>query len=796
MHLGPQLCIPLVSPVRLSHTAQLSMVITAAYGVQASLAGAASTFTGLIITVALLVAIAFLLSLLAGLRGRGWIRKVLDADSDGKVSSSSLVQSASKLLHLNMAPSTGVSSSTGGASSPRKRFVSRQQQESADGTQLKSSTPQKLASWRLVFIGQGKGAASPEKQLADGAPNQLMQHNRIHATRLDTQDQQSANKSPRSPGAPPVGSCLAAGSLPIADVGQNSMSSAAAAAAAVGTSASIDMGALHKLTASRANSSLRPQQLTPPAVAVVANPVSPGGSTCASPVPLHAGFVAVDLAQYSASGPQQQQHMGSGARLLMKRANSAHASMPSGMPLQTYLSVHQWLTDSEELTQSLGLDSSGWPSSVACPSSRGPRASTRSLQECSSSPGPYNGGGSGSLALQRQQLLQQLQVWRQEGKGQHKRVAFQADGAISDDEDPDLANLRSISQTEDQQPRQQHSSTGQAAAARLQEVQAAAGSRPVVSTRHQPYYALWSNVASALTVPATSSGSPQNSNCIPEAAAAGHSGSTPDTAVTASAGCTRSAVRPSPFAAPAAVATAFAADPAALASAAAAAGLAVRSVSMPAAQPPATAAQPDVGAPAGRHTAYYSLWHHAAARLSEGGSETPNNSGVAAHTGSAVRLTAAGASSSCTTVTLPLQEVSAQRSATAPPSRHGAYIGLWQALADQLQDGPSAVGAHDRGAASESTVQQQVVVQRASPFAAAAVAVAAAGPGAAAGSGAAHTSNTSSSNGSPLGQQQRSRQRSGRLSRRGRRTSAVDAAHTDADDAGSDASAYVGAPLD
>eukprot|EP00877_Chromochloris_zofingiensis_P012711 jgi/Chrzof1/7694/Cz02g33070.t1 len=95
----PLIALQLFSVGLLQTTVYLASAFT-----QTALVSASAAFVALIALVNVLVVAAFLLSLVPGLRSR-WLLQLLDADSDGKISSKDVVQSASKLLwHRQAAP--------------------------------------------------------------------------------------------------------------------------------------------------------------------------------------------------------------------------------------------------------------------------------------------------------------------------------------------------------------------------------------------------------------------------------------------------------------------------------------------------------------------------------------------------------------------------------------------------------------------------------------------------------------------------------------------------------------------
>lgn len=772
------------------------------------------------------------MSLVAGLRGNSWLMKVLDVDNDGKISSADLYQSASKLLHLNMASNTGTVP-------PGKSVDS--DAVNPGGSKLvsgSSSMGSRIATWRMVFVSKvpglsGKsGSSSNDKSEAQtvqpDVPGEAVSPD--DAAQKTSDQRRAANGALRSPAASQAGRLsgrgLAADGLPITDatggavmMGNGSAPGAAtsgamaavAAAAAVAPSASIDIGALGALRKGLLSKQQQQQPGAAGPAGAASGESSMGRGGCPAPLPPGA-HVAVDLQQLSGSrsarsagqgpisaGGSSGQLLPAAAAAKMNRANSAGASMPSNMPLQTYTSVCQWLTESEELPQLAGLDgdSAGWVGRAGPAGSGGAcRASTRSLQETASSPGPYV-GGSGSMAVQRQQLLQQLQHWRGTLAEEH--------GVGDEEGEVDIDNLRSVSETEEMLARQQQRrQTGHAAAARVEEittasqpspgVAAAAAPPAAVSSRHQPYIALWSNVT--IAGPAAAPVNPSRARRTEPAAVA----ATPAAAASSSSGSARpKGVRPSCFAA---VAAGLDAGPA---TAAGGVSPAVRSASMPgrahaagpvaaAAAAAAVAAGEVEPAPPGRHAAYYSLWQSAVARLSEEGLSPPT--AIAEAAAAPVVPTAAG----------PAAALSMKRSATAPPAapgRHKQYISMWQAVAEEIGDGPSAVGANGAAAASHPAVPVQVAAataaaqhgRRTSPFAAMAAAAAAAAGQEQQAAAAAVPAVAEEQ------QQQRQslqRRRSSRRSRRGGRQSSTAGGVADGSalsDAGSDASAYVGAPV-
>lgn len=741
---------------------------------QVSLVGSAATFSALIIVLCCMVAVAFILSIIAAFRANKWLLKVLDVDKDGKVSGKDLLESASKLFHLGIQHVPGKDD----PGSP----------DGKSGTAASTSTASSKGSvWKgaVLFFSKRRMAGAQ----ADAAAAQ---------DAAATDDRSAHDQArPGSPGAAAAGSAspgagrispllgrsprLVANSLPITNA-----AAAAAAASATGspgagppgdggvpTSSSIDMGMLAMLRQMNGAGSFNGTAAMPAAGSSLDHS---GGRQ----QPQH--FVAVDLGQFSNSAAlqqerrqqQQQQQPGQqqqGHPATMGRANSTGALGASGgrMPLHTYMSVQQWLEQSIDLVHgprhpdmaaSGSLDQSSHQSGLSPGSRVNSTGRSRSLQLSASTPAPQVAAlrsSSGSLALQRAQLVQQFQ---QQHYADRDSCGGHVSGNIAEGA-ADLSTLRSVSETEphlstpQRQRQQRRRLTGPAAAARAREIAAAAaapsegdagvqvlqGTAP--AARHQPYYALWSNIASAITGPTGSADSTATGGRPPAAASgyntsskaserqqssqsssrrgvagisssitrssAGTRGMPSSGFATGSIGSSSNSSRPrqSPFAAAAVAAAAtgpsqpngagMRPSPFAAAAAALGQGGAVGS-SVPAAR---AASAPDchaataalaaaaAGAPSvskGRHSSYYSMWQAAMGEVSSD----------------------ASAAAAAAALQQPQQQqqsgpgMTAQPAATAPPvvlepGRHKQYIGLWSALAEELGDGPSAVGAATPG---------------------------------------------------------------------------------------------------
>lgn len=731
---------------------------------QVSLVGSASTFTGLIIALCCVVAVAFILSLIAGFRANTWLMKALDADKDGKVSRKDLYQSLRKLLHHGPKdPGSPSGKSATGASSS----ISSSRSSVWKGAVL-------LFSKRRVAAAQADEGAVQDTDTGDDGAAQ------------DQARPGSAAASPSSARALPLGrSNLVANSLPIAHAAAagTSMRAAARAAGADGeggvpTSSSIDMGMLAMLRQMHGAGS------------TCDSAAGPADSNEAEGARLQAqNFVAVDLGQFTNRTvlQREREQTSQGGRhhaVSMGRANSERAPGTSGarMPLHAYMSVQQWLEQSEELGHGPRHPDAAGGQDLASLSSVRPDGSrvrstagrSRSLQLSASTPAPQMAAlrsSSGSLALQRQQFLQQLQQqqpYTAADDVQHDHGISQPPGGV------DLATLRSVSESEGgvpgQQQRQQQRrrATGPAAAARARDLAAAAPGQgdaeagaagaqqpPGLSARHQPYYALWSNIASAITGPAGSMDSTAASPGRPPAAgsssrssserqqssqssgrrgvaaasssitrsSAGTRGMQSSGFVTGSIGSNHSSsrVRPSPFAAAAVGPVAAGPGPvksagvrqspfaAAVAASPRGAIPAPRAASAPDCHAAAAAlAATAVGAPSvskGRHSSYYSMWQAAIAEVSQDDPAAAAAEG--ANSGPAAQQSAGPG-------------ITAQPAATAPPvvlepRRHKQYIGLWSGLAEELGDGPSAVGAATPGPVVPSQVAAAFAAALASP---------------------------------------------------------------------------------
>lgn len=735
---------------------------------QMSLAGSAASFSALIIVLCCMVAVALILSLAAAFRANTWLLKALDVDKDGKVSRQDFVQTASKLLSFGVQhyKDDSDASATGGKSGTASSTVGSGSSRSRSGV------------WKGAVLFFNKHRLAVQAAAAVGAQDTALSdgdsaHNQAGPA--------SAARSPSPLGGLARSPHLVASSLPIAHAAVAAAEGAAAAGeGAVPTSSSIDMGMLAMLRQMHGAGSIQDA-----AALAAAHSGQAEGMQQQQP-----GHLAVDLGQFSNSAAirrdrqMQQQVQVQRPRphhaVNMARANSLGAPGPNGsrMPLHAYMSVQQWLEQSgEDLTHGpkhpdaagTGL---GWPNPDLPSMGAGSRATSigrsRSLQLSASSPAPQLAAlrsSSGSLALQRAQFLQQFQQQQQHYAG-IDGSAHQPGSRGFDEDAVDLSTLRSVSEAERQQQHRQQQRrrlTGAAAAARAQEIAAAAtagsgrvddaeaaGAGAAPAVRHQPYYALWSNIATAITGPSGSVGSNAAAGGRPPAAS-GHSSSRGSVrqqssshsssrrgVAAASSSVTRSSrgmhssgfaigsitssnlsarVRPSPFAAAAVAATAAGSGstkgpgvrPSPFAAAAAGSGAAggpgmsaVRATSAPDAHAATAAlAAAAAGAPSvskGRHSSYYSMWQAAIAEASGDASDA-----VAAADSPATAAYQQQHGSSGPGMT-------AQSAATAPPvvlepRRHKHYIGMWAAaLADELSDGPSAVGAATPGPVVPSEV--------------------------------------------------------------------------------------------
>ena len=710
-----------------------------------------------------MVAVALILSLIAAFKANTWLTKALDFDKDGRVSRSDLYQSASKLLSFGVQHYKDDSASSDGKSWTGASTVGSGSSSSGfwKGAVL-------LFSKRRIVAAVPIDAASAQDSTDDSSAH----------------DQAGAAGSPSPRGIRGRSPQLVANSLPIAHAAAAAAEAAAAGEGdhAVPTSSSIDMGMLAMLRQMNGAGSIQDAAALAAAHSSHAEGKQPQQ------------YVAVDLGQFANSaalqrqrqqGQQQQDelvqstnpvqrqrvsprnrhHTGSN----MGRANSVGAPGPNGgrMPLQAYMSVQQWLEQSADLGElthgprhpdiaTVGpLDQSSHASPRLSPGSRATSMSrSRSLQASASTPAPQLAAlrcSSGSLALQRAQMLAQFQQQHPMEPEDYAQQAVAASGS-------GLATVPSLSESERQRRRRL---TGPAAAARAREAAAAAAAAggadadegadgaQAPPARHQPYYALWSNIASAITGPSGSVSSSTAGGGRPPTASA-HNSSTrgserhpPSTHTSssrhgmtgaASSSVTRSSrgmhssgfvtssitssnnstrVRASPFAAAAVTAAAVRPSPFAAAVAAGAApgaqAVASRAASAPDVHSAAAAlAATAAGAPSvakGRHSSYYSMWQAATAELSGG-----------------------GADAAASTAAAPQQQqqqgpgMTAHSAATASPvvlepRRHKQYIGMWAALADELGDGPSAVGAATPGPVVPSEVAAAFAAAMAMPAA-------------------------------------------------------------------------------
>jgi hypothetical protein len=782
---------------------------------QPSLEPAAPVFVGIIIFLCIAVAVVFIASLVVGLQARAWLQRILDARREGLgLVDGELVASGGKMLHMSIAGGAAAHSTNNGGGGEGGGSTAA----AAAGKLVAGSVGARLATWRLVLGGGGggggkAGGASSKAAAANisGIPAAAGNAGAAVCASEDAASPSGASSS-RSPGPSTVARGAGGGG-------------AAAAAAGTGLSASIDIGALGTLRSGVATQPAgRPPPLLVPAAAAAAT------ST----------YVAVDLNGLSgpASARSAGHHRplggavggaGNAAAAAMTRANSAGAAVPGGvtLPLQAYASVRQWLRESE----SAGEGEAGSGRDRAAPAGwAGSDAASRSLQDLDVSPrgrwAPGTAGRTGLLAAQRLQLLQQLQAGPGAAGTTGSNVVSHAlpSGPQSSDE-IDVAQLRSVSETEEETP------AGAAAARRIviaqqqqqrqqrrrvendqqqprQDSAAAAAAAAAPGIRHQPYYALWGGVAGALQgqQPSSTAGSGSAPSGAPSAITTrgqGHRSSQQQTRAAGSGSAISSSVsssgrvRPSPFAAPLPAVTAAIGGSG---SGAAAAPPAPRSASLPAQRP----SQQPPFAQQGRHSVYYSLWQAAMQRLSEDQELSP----APAPAPSRATCPRRGDSRE-------VEQSHVQRSATAPPSRqHGPYVSMWQAVAGEVADGPSALGAPASAAANAGGLPPHVAAalaaslapqpvpqpsRRASPFAAAALAVAAAvGDGMPTATAA--SSSTASSLQVPGSSQQTSsqqhslrRRRSARpTSHRGRRSSAAGGTALSSGELGSDASAYLG----
>jgi len=750
---------------------------------QVSLVGSAATFAALIIILCCMVAVAFILSVFATFKANTWLLKVLDVDKDGKVSGKDLLESASKLFHLGI-------QHVPGKDDPRSP-------DGKSGTAASTSTASSKGSvWKGAVLFFSKHRLAGAQADAAAAQDAAAPDDRSAHDQACPGSAGSAAAGSASPGAgrisPLLGRSprLVANSLPITNAAAASATGSPGAGPAapgdggVPTSSSIDMGMLAMLRQMNGAGSFNGTAAMPAA----------GGSlehNGGRQQPQH--FVAVDLGQFSNSAALQrerrqqqqqqpvQQQPQQGHPAVMGRANSMGALGASGgrMPLHAYMSVQQWLEQSIDLAHgprhpdmaaSGSLDQSRHPSGLSPGSRVNSTGRSRSLQLSASTPAPQVAAlrsSSGSLALQRAQLIQQFQQQQQQHYADRDSCGGHESGNIAE-EAVDLSTLpgtESHLSTPQRQRQQRRRTTGPAAAARAREIAAAAaaaapsegdvgvqgqqGTAP--TARHQPYYALWSNIASAITGP-TGSADSTAAGGRPPAAASGYTSSKTSerqqssqsssrrgvagasSSITRSSAGTRgmpssgfatgsigsssnsSRPRQSPFAAADVAAAATGPSqakgagmrPSPFAAAAAALGQggpvgssvpAARAASAPdchaatAALAAAAAGAPSVSK--GRHSSYYSMWQAATGEVSGDASA------------------AAGPAVAAAALQQPQQQsgpgMTAQAAATAPPvvlepRRHKQYIGLWSALAEELGDGPSAVGAATPGPVVPSEV--------------------------------------------------------------------------------------------